>query len=85
MWYEGSAPTLKHRPPAAQKCAEACFVLEMGIRLAYTSVNVCVHSSTVRQNCADFGYVIASIAQYGSGKPLGGAGDAPIVSKSNLG
>ena len=78
MCYDGSAPALKHRPPAAQKCAEACFVLEMGIRLAYTSVNVCVHSSTVRQNRAVFGYAIASIAQYGSGEPLGAAGDARI-------
>ena len=78
MCYDGSAPALKHRPPAAQKCAEACFVLEMGIHLAYTSVNVCVHSSTVRQNRAVFGYAIASIAQYGSGEPLGAAGDARI-------
>ena len=78
VWYGGSTPTLKHRPPAAKKCAEACFVLEMGIRLAYTSVNVCVHSSTVRQNRAVFGYVIASIARFGSGEPLGAAGDAYI-------
>ena len=79
MWYGGSGPTLKHRPPAAQKCAEACFVLEIGIRLAYASVNVCVHSSIVRQNRAVFGYVIASIPQYGSGEPLWAAGDAAIV------
>ena len=76
VWYGGSTPTLKHRPPAAKKCAEACFVLEMGIRLAYTSVNVCIHSSNVRQNRAVFGYVIDSIAQYGSGEPLGATGDA---------
>ena len=78
MWYEASAPTLNHRPPAAQKCAEACFVLEMGICLAYTSVNVCIHSSNVRQNRAVFGYGIANVAQYGPGEPLGAAGDARI-------
>ena len=48
----------------------------MGIRLAYTSVNICIHSSNVRQNRAVFGYVIDSIAQYGSGEPLGATGDA---------
>ena len=51
----------------------------MGIRLAYTSVNVCVHSSTVRQNGADFGYGVTSIAQYDSGEPLGAAGDPSII------
>ena len=76
MWYGVSAPILKHRPPTAQKCAETCFVLKMGIRLAYTSVNICIHSSNVRQNRAVFGYVIDSIAQYGSGEPLGATGDA---------
>ena len=49
------------------------------IRLACTSVNFCVHSSTVRQNGAGFGYGITSIAQYGSGEPLGAAGDPPII------
>ena len=48
----------------------------MGVRLAYTSVNICIHSSNVRQNRAVFGYVIDSIAQYGSGEPLGATGDA---------
>ena len=55
-------------------------MLEIGIRLAYASVNVCVHSSTVRQNRAVFGYVLAIIHQYGSGEPLwgiGGVGTAP--------
>ena len=47
--------------------------------LACTSVNFCVHSSTVRQNGAGFGYGITSIAQYGSGEPLGAAGDPPII------
>ena len=47
--------------------------------VAYASVNVCVHSSTVRQNGAGFGYGITSIAQYGSGEPLGAAGDPPII------
>ena len=32
----------------------------------------------MRQNRAVFGYAIASIAQYGSGEPLGAAGDARI-------
>ena len=78
MWYGVSAPILKHRPPTAQKCAETCFVLKMGIRLAYTSVNICIHSSNVRQNRAVFGYVIDSMTQYGSGEPLGATGDARI-------
>ena len=51
-------------------------MLEMGICLAYTSVNVCIHSSNVRQNRAVFGYVIDSMTQYGSGEPLGATGDA---------
>ena len=77
-WYGGSAQTLKHRPPAAHKCQESC-LRSKWIRLACTSVNFCVHSSTVRQNGAGFGYGITSIAQYGSGEPLGAAGDPPII------
>ena len=62
-------------------------MLEIGIRLAYASVNVCVHSSTVRQNRAVFGYVLALIPQYGSGEPLrgiGGVGTAPYGLSDNL-
>ena len=50
---------------------------------AYTGVNVCDHSSTVRKNDVRFGYGITSIAQQGSGKPLGAAGYPPLMVQSS--